>query len=368
MGKRELLLIVGFLVVGAIVYQATSPPPAPGERNFSVGQLLDDFRRHLRGNRASADATRTSSHPLDAGTTEVRLGLRASDIKVIGEVRNDIGVEMLVHSTGYDEAEAQQLAAQTVLKVDQAGARAVLTIDYPRNARQTVRLVVKVPARVQVAIDPNGGKLEVAGVAGVKVDQRGDTTLQHIEGRITGSQRGGTLEVKDAGAIKISTSGADVRVEQIRGEASFNMRSGELKGTDIVGPIDIDASGTDVSLDRLDKAVGMLRINASSGSLSLKGVRTEGRIDARGSDVDVVIDQAAPLAIYSEGASRVEITPPAGGYQLDAVAANADISLPDDTLTVTASGEEHRATGPVNGGGPTITIRSARGQIRVRKR
>ena len=105
-----------------------------------------------------------------------------------------------------------------------------------------------------------------------------------------------------------------------------------------------------------------------SGSVSVKGLRTEGRIDVRGADVDVVVERAAPLAIYAEGGDPIEITPPAGGYQLDAVASDGNITLPPGTLEVTTTGQEHRATGPVNGGGPTITIRSAHGNITVRSR
>ena len=58
----------------------------------------------------------------------------------------------------------------------------------------------------------------------------------------------------------------------------------------------------------------------------MKGLRTEGRIDARGAEVDAVIERAAPLAIYADGGDSVEITPPAGGYQLDAVANDGSIT------------------------------------------
>ena len=47
MGKRELLLVVGFLLAGAIVYQATAPPPAPGERSFSWTQVVEHFRKYF---------------------------------------------------------------------------------------------------------------------------------------------------------------------------------------------------------------------------------------------------------------------------------------------------------------------------------
>ena len=83
-----------------------------------------------------------------------------------------------------------------------------------------------------------------------------------------------------------------------------------------------------------------------SGSVSVKGLRTEGRIDVRDADVDVVVERAAPLAIYAEGDDPIEITPPPGGYQLDAVASDGLITLPPDTLDVATKGEERRATGP----------------------
>ncbi len=45
MGKRELLLVAAFVIVGALVYQLTAPPPGPGERSFSLSQLIGNIRR-----------------------------------------------------------------------------------------------------------------------------------------------------------------------------------------------------------------------------------------------------------------------------------------------------------------------------------
>ncbi len=66
MGKRELLLVAAFVIVGALVYQFTAPPPAPGERSFSLSQLIGNVRRQVRGNRAQADTTTTTDHPVAA--------------------------------------------------------------------------------------------------------------------------------------------------------------------------------------------------------------------------------------------------------------------------------------------------------------
>ena len=112
----------------------------------------------------------------------------------------------------------------------------------------------------------------------------------------------------------------------------------------------------------------MVRITATAGSVSLRGLATEARLDARNTDVDVIVDRAVPLAIYSEGGSPVEITPPPGGYRLDAVASDGSIEVPEGTVDVTTNGTERRASGAVNGGGETITIRTSHGNITLRPR
>jgi hypothetical protein len=369
MGKRELLLVLAFVIAGAVVYRFTAPPPAAGERGFSVSQLVNHIRRGVRGNHSSAETTTTSHYPVDVTQSELRLNLRNGEITIVGEDRPDIEAELRVRSNGFDEAEAQQLARAVAVKIDKAGSQLVASVAFPEAGSQRARLTLKVPARLQVMIETNYGPLTVSGVAGLELaSSHGRGEIRKVAGRVTGTYRGGELLVADSGSVKLTTAGTDVKLEQIRGDVTLNMRSGELKAGELGGPIDLDTTGTDISLDKLDNATGILRINAASGSVTLNGLRTEGRIDVHNAEVNAVIDHAAPLAIFSEGGDPVNITPPAGGYQLDAVASNAEINLPEQTLPITTTGREHRASGPVRGGGPTITVRSAHGDITVRNR
>jgi hypothetical protein len=368
MGKRELLLIVMFVIMGTVVYQFTAPQPAPGERSFSLSRIIESMRREVRGNRASAEVTTATTHAVDAAVTELRVVLRG-EVTLTGEDRKDISAELRVHSSGYDDAEAHRLATESVLSVDRAGGRMIVSVKFPRVGVQRGRLVLKVPARLETAYDATSGRLEIAGVAAVDLlNSRGDAQIRNITGRVGGAHRGGTIVITDTGPVKLSAVGSDVRLERIRGEVTLNTRSGEVKGRELAGPIDIDANGTDVELDKFEKTTGILRIKAQDGSIAIEGLRTEGRIDVRGADVDVTVDRAAPLAIYSDGGDTVEITPPAGGYQLDAVASHSTVTVANETVPVVTNGQEQRATGPVNGGGPTITIRSGRGSITVRAR
>jgi hypothetical protein len=66
----------------------------------------------------------------------------------------------------------------------------------------------------------------------------------------------------------------------------------------------------------------------------------------------------------------VSLTPPPGGYQLDAVIVEGQIE-PDTAvkrlgLTYTTHPDESRASGAVNGGGPTISVRTTGGRLTLK--
>ena len=83
MGKRELLLIVCFVMVGAAVYHVTAPEPGPGQHGFSFGRFLEAARREVRGNRASAELTTTTIHKLPAELTELRITGLISEVEIL---------------------------------------------------------------------------------------------------------------------------------------------------------------------------------------------------------------------------------------------------------------------------------------------
>src|SRR3954454_13444300 len=144
MGKRELLLIVAFVVCGAIVYQFTAPPPAAGERSFAPGQLFEHIRRAMRGNRASAEVTTRSTHPVDPALSELRFAdMKSANITIHGETRSDIDVELVVHSNGFDDEEAHRLAKESALKVDRAGGRKGVTLQYSQPRTPPTQLTNK---------------------------------------------------------------------------------------------------------------------------------------------------------------------------------------------------------------------------------
>ena len=371
MGKRELLLIVAFVIVGAVVYQATAPPAGPNDRGVSLSGFLDKVRREMRGNRGRAEITKVSTHELDAQTTELRLSGGFQEVIITGEKRDNIEARVRITSNGTDDANAKQLADETELKSDHAGSSLRLAIKYPEPGQQRAFLTLLVPSRVNVRVDQGSGgqRTTIAHVASLEATLRGETSVKNIAGRVTITHRAGRVTVDDSAAVKLTGRGSDATVSNVRGDASFSMQSGELSASFITGSIDVECQNTDVELKKLDDAKGQLRVNAVGGSVTIEGLRGDARIDGRNTEIDIELVKAAAVAVYNEGDEPIEITAPAGGFVLDAIAKEGRVNLPDDmrsALSIGGEEGEQRANGAVRGGGPTITLRANHGDIIVR--
>lgn len=370
MGKRELLLIVGFIVAGVIVYQATAPPPKPGDTGVSISRLFANMRRAVHGNRGRAEVTHSTTYPITAATTEIRVSGAIGDITVEGEERADVACDLKVNSTGFDDAEAKRLADQSVVQADNAGASLNLQVKYPIEGRQTGAITLKVPARLRVRLEGSGSRTSIVHVGGAEiVSSRGETIVKQIAGRVTLTHRGGRVTIEDAGSLKLaSRAGTEARLSRIGGEVSLDFQGGELTASDLTGPIDAELRSAELTL-KADGTRGAIRINAAGGSVTVENVKSELRIDGRSTEVSVTMADGAPsIALYDEGGEDIHVTPPPGGYQIDAIASDGRVTVPDKTVTVTTSGSEQRASGAVKGGGPTITLRSRHGSIIVRGR
>jgi hypothetical protein len=368
MGKRELLLIVGFVLTGTLVYYATAPAQAPGQEGFSVAKILDAVRREVRGNHASAEVRTTNVLPIAKTTAELRFeATESAQFVITGEAREDIAYELTVRSTGPDEAQARQYAEETRLFFSEAGGTLLARFKYPEPAEQRATVTMRVPQRLRVRFQPSRGTLQISKVASVElVEARGQVAARHIAGRVVATHRGGTLTIEDVGSLKLNCRGSTVRVKDIGAEAYLQLQAGDVRASGLGGPVEIDSNSARIALDGGASTRGPTRVNAVGGSVTLSGVRTEARIDGRDTRIEATIDKPAPISIYNDADEPTLVTLPAGGFQLDALASDSRITAPDALPPVKTTDREQRLTAVVGGGGPTITIRSSRGTITIK--
>ena len=373
MGKRELLLVVCFVIVGVVVYQVTAPAPAPGDRGLSLGRLIEAARREVGGNRALAELTTTAVHRLPPELGELRITGPISEVSVQGEERTDVESTLYVNSRAYNDEEARTYARQSVLVADQTASALILRMEFPTPGRQRATLKLKVPTRLRIRVEPGSGMLVVSNVAAVEISgTRGEAKLSRIAGRVEISHRGGEVTIADAGTVEFNGRAGSLNVSAIRGDARIKMEGGgEITGADLAGVVDIESRNTEVTLEKLEATHGPIRVTAIGGSVKLQGLKAEARIDVRNAELRVVMAGAAPVAIYNENAN-VALAPPPGGFTLDALVIDGNVTPADRLgqlgLRATREGDkESRVVGAVKGGGPTITVRSTRGDLELER-
>jgi putative adhesin len=374
MGKRELLLVICFVVVGVVVYQVTAPTPAPGERGLSLGRLIEAARREVGGNRAMAELTTTTTHALTSEITELRITGSISEVEVQGEERSDIESTLFVNSRAYNDAEAKQYAAESKLVADQTASALILRMQFPTPGRQRSTVKLKVPARLRIRVEPGSGTLDVKNVAAVEIaGTRGEVTLSQIAGRVEVSHRGGEVTIQDAGSLDFNGRAGSLKLTGVRGDTSIKMDGGgEITVANLAGSLNLESRNTEVTLENLESTRGPIRVNSIAGSVKMKGLKSEARIDVRNAELDVAMTGAATVAIYTEN-DRVALTPPPGGYTLDVLVIDGEIKPAEriSELGLRATREndkEARLVGAIKGGGPTITVRATRGNLELLSR
>jgi hypothetical protein len=363
MGKRELLIAIVFVVIGAAVYQLTAPATKHGE-GFSFSRLWNNARRAAESDRASAKTTTQLTVPVTASLREVRVTDIHGGITITGEARADIAVEFAVQSTGPDGAQALAYARSSKLKVDTLGDAMTLSGTYPTGGRQVAALTLKVPKRLAIRLEGGTG-IRVIDVDTLKVmGGSGGGTLSGIVNGITGDMRGGTIEISDAGPLSLTLTTAQSTITKVHGTMRLDVRSGRCKASEVTGDVEIDTRQAEIDLAEMD---GTVRVGGQGGGhVHVAGPRAEVRIDIRRSSLAVELTRAVPLRLSTTD-GNIDLRLADGlAIDLDAAATDGEIAAGDWQLQPTQSNHDTRLS-HTWGKAALVTVRTSRGDITIKK-
>jgi hypothetical protein len=261
------------------------------------------------------------------------------------------------------------------VSIESAGDAIAVTTDWPMRRNNESGFIsegtitLSLPKRLQVRVEPHAGRLRIEDVAGVEVlGQRGETHIAQSTGHVALNHTGGRLEIAAVPSLKLTARNSNATIRGIAGAVILETIGGELQLEDIGGPIEIlEARNSEIAVDAAKLLKPPFRYNGTGGVLRVSGLRTESRIDGRNVEFEVALGAAAPVTIYSTG-EDIRVTAPPGGYTLDAVATEGDITSEDSTITATpGDSPDARVTAKIRGGGPALTLRATRARIDVRK-
>jgi hypothetical protein len=363
MGKRELLLIVAFLVTGMVVYQVAAPARPESESRFSLSRMVEGLRRELRANSAEAEHTNESAIPVAPGVAELRVA-EVRSITIVGEERDDIAASLLVHSTGVDGADALALAKRTAVKVDQTGSVVDLKVEYPVEGQQRAELTLKVPKQLSVRLTDIRGTTQLDGIQNLTLDEgRGELTVTNLPGELRGSFQGGRLRAERVGSTRLTARRAEIEIDRIDKDAALDLSGGSLNVKHVGGRLELTTNRVEVEIE---EAVGEVRANLVEGRIEIGGIRQEARIDGRRTEVTIELAEPVPVtAVTNEEPLTVRL-PAEGGVTIDATSTGGEIRVPEalrDSLRVEKGPDEQRMRGVIGDGGPAISLRVTRGDV-----
>jgi len=360
MGRRELALIVGFVVAGVLVWHVTAPnAEGPG---FSIGGWLSEIRREMRGRRASAEVTTNPAIPVDESVGELRLTL-SGDVTIKGENRTDVAAELKVISDGFDDAEAKTLATETALTAERFADSVVLAWTFPDPGRQVPRLTLRVPSRLRIQVE-GGGTATISGVETVTLTRaRGTIKIDKVRGLVKGDPRGGHLTIDGANAVDLTLAGGETTLRNVGADVRLNVRGGQVRLDKASGRVTI--AGNDARI-RLDSVAGELRAEMVEGDLELNDVGAPVDIDAR--DTAVTLSWLRPNAAkiqVRDGSLDLTLPKDAASYSLDVRATRGELRVPD-TLPKTTEGEDVAVRKTARANAPSIFVRGVASTMTIR--
>ena len=228
-----------------------------------------------------------------------------------------------------------------------------------------------------VAADTAGGSISV-GTAGGETRLKtagGSIQVNTVNGRLTAATYGGSVDVNIAKqAANIDTAGGSIHVRQTGGELRASTAGGNIEAGDIGGPATLKTAGGSI---RLNSARGPVDASTAGGGIQL--TRVEGGVHAETAAGGIVAEfvGAKMTDSYLETTvGDVIVTVPSnlactirGGIEM---ASGHGIRSDFPELKITTEGGEYGpkqvyVNGNLNGGGPTLKLRTNIGDIEIRR-
>ena len=368
MGKRELVIIAAFVLIGVVAYQFTAPAPKEGEDGFSFRKLFAEFKREVSSDSASARVTKSGTIVLRPDVKALRISAESSvPVTIIGEARDDIAYEMPVESTGPDEASARGYAERSTLREDDLGTVLGLTTTFPREGTQTAKVILHVPERLLVRVE-GSRRVQVSQVASVDLRNiAGETSVSNVKA-VTGNHRAGDLTVSGAATVELTLTSSRAKIRDVTQSIQINARNGECAISSSTGTISVTTANVELTIDHHEK--GAIRVAGELGRVTLNAPASPLSIDARRMLVELKLEQALPediTVITSEEPLRVTISGDAA-LVIDAVANDAAVKVTDFDWAPSTTDRDSRLTATLGRGGARAVLRNAGGDIVISRR
>ena len=208
MGKRELLLLVVFVVLGVGVYQVSAPAAPADAPGFSLSRIVQMAKSHFGGPavRTAGDPDRHAHADRRGHDPRPRRDPRGG-VVVEGSDRADIQVRLEAVLGGMDEADLARQEKACALELKSEGPTATAAVDFDDDrAAAPLRTARRDAAAAEGRRSSGRGSAEVRGIAGLATGRvPGRTHAAELTGPVTGEMRDARAEFGAGATIDLET-------------------------------------------------------------------------------------------------------------------------------------------------------------------
>lgn len=293
-----------------------------------------------------------------------------------------------------------------------------MEINFKGEGSDNFELELTIPSEMNLGIKTGGGNVSIKGDLRGTADVQtggGNISAENINGKTDFSTAGGNVSVGNingdadlssaggemkAGSItgktKISTAGGSITVVSVSSSAEISTAGGNISISDIGGDAEVSTAGGNIKIGKvsgnaevstaggnlkLESANGKVEASTAAGNINLKDIK--GSIEANTAAGNIYAE------LYPEGNTKSELNSAVGNITLK-VPENAKATITANISVLVWSGDDSdldniksdftpsdvkrnkekkqiEVTYNLNGGGPSIELNVAMGQIQIRK-
>lgn len=239
------------------------------------------------------------------------------------------------------ESEADEAVKQLTLQIEQQGGDISAFAKYDSsglgsfwkpNNKVYVSFEVVVPKQFEANLKTSGGNIDVADLNGgvLAKTSGGNIKLGNIDGKADVHTSGGDIEIRNVTrSVEANTSGGEIHVAAIGGDAALHTSGGNIRVESAKGKLSATTSGGNVEASFAQAPKDDCELRTSGGNVTAR--------------------------ISGEA-----------GVHLDASTSGGSVRVTGDKVDVQSGGNgKSKLVANVRGGGPTLTLRTSGGDVRV---
>jgi DUF4097 and DUF4098 domain-containing protein YvlB len=203
-----------------------------------------------------------------------------------------------------------------------------------------------------------------SGTSLVSSTGSGSQTIGSLAGPVRASSGSGSLAIGATGAmVHAGTGSGSIVIDGAKDRVEASTGSGSIRLRQIAGSAKASSGSGSIELEQTAK--GAVDLNTASGQIRVRGTNGPLTAGTASGGIDITGKPEANWSLSSSSGSISLSLPTGTAFTLDARTTSGGLDI-DHPLTISSIHGRHREVhGAVNGGGPTVSVETTSGSIRI---